>query len=149
MNLATGAEVVRWVADRLGMERGFGPCDGVGLVRDGQIVGGVVYTNFNPEAGVIEMTAYADDPSWMNRQMLGVIFDIPFIENRCQLLVWRVSVRNTHVARLAERLGFKAHLIPRLRGRDEDEIIFTLTDDDWKSGRFSRGRNGQVSASNP
>lgn len=147
--IATGPEVARWVADRLGFDRGFGPCNAVGAVKDGGLVGGVVYHNYTPEAGVIEMTAFAATPAWFNRQMLGVIFGIPFDENKCQLLVWRVSPNNEHVTRLAKRLGFKGHVIPRLRGRDEDEIIFTLTDDDWKSGRFSRGCNGQVSTPDP
>lgn len=49
------------------------------------------------------------------------------------MVVLRVSERNAGMISIAERFGFTRHRIPRLRGRDEAEIIFTLTDNDWRA----------------
>ena len=53
------------------------------------------------------------------------------------MVVLRVSERNTVMRSIAERCGFTGHLIPRLRGRDEDEVVFTQTDDEWRANRMN------------
>ncbi|UWF68413.1 MULTISPECIES: hypothetical protein [unclassified Brucella] len=45
--------------------------------------------------------------------------------------------------RIARAYGFSETYIPRLRGRDEGEFIFTLTDDDWRNGRFFKASTGR------
>jgi hypothetical protein len=55
------------------------------------------------------------------------------------LVVARISERNTALHRIFHAYGFQSIVIPRLRGRGEDERIFTLTDDDWRASKFYRG----------
>lgn len=61
------------------------------------------------------------------------MFGYPFDEIGCQMVVIRVSERNAVMIAIAERFGFSPHRIPHLRGRGEAEIIFTLTDNDWRA----------------
>ena len=140
ISLVRGADAVvaTWVGLELGLMRGFGPCAAIGVARGEELIGGVVFSNWTPEAGVMEMTAASTDPRWMTREVIRTVFEYAFRHHHCQLVVWRVSAENERTIALAERLGFTAYPIPRMRGRHEDEIVFTLTDDQWVSGRFAR-----------
>ena len=121
-----------------GDDRGFGNCRAIGSIdADGKLIGGVVYHNYQPEAGTIELSSAATTPRWLNRLVLYAIFAYPF-EIGCQMALMRVSARNTRLHRQFDALGLRRHPIPRLYGRDEDGIIFTLTDDDWSTWRFKR-----------
>lgn len=130
-----------WVASALGC-RPFGPSAALGWV-DGSEIGAVVFHGYYPEAGVVEMSAASNSPRWLGREMIRAAFGHAFDTMGCQMVVWRVAADNDRTIRLAERLGFIGHLIPRLGGRDLDEIIFTLTDDAWRSSRFARSQHGQ------
>lgn len=121
-----------------GDERGFGNSRAIGSIdSEGRLLGGCVYHNYQPEAGTIEMSSAATTPRWLNRLVLNAIFAYPF-EIGCQMALMRVSARNTRLHRQFDALALRRHPIPRLYGRDEDGIIFTLTDDDWAAWRFKR-----------
>lgn len=125
-----------------GCERGFENYKAVGVVKEGSLVGGFVYHNWNPDAGVIEISGASTDRRWLDRTSLEGLFGYPFDQLCCQMVVMRVSAgdHQKHLHRILHAYGFRSILIPRLRGRDEDEMIFTLTDDDWRANRFNRDR---------
>lgn len=140
IGLVRGADdtVAAWVALQLDIRHGFGPLKAIGVADDTGLIGGVVFCNWDPDAGVIEMVAAATDPRWLSREVIKTMFGYAFDRAGCQLVVWRVSERNKRTRRLAERLGFEGHLVPRLRGRDEDEIVFTLADEAWRAGKYGK-----------
>jgi len=130
-------EIARFVAENIpGCERGFGPCVASGVYRDGELIGGTVYHNWNPESGVIEMSGAGKN--WWNRAYLKAVHDYVFNTAGCQMAVMRVSENNKRMLRTAVAFGYRKHLIPRLRGRNEAEAIMTLTDDDWRHSKFNR-----------
>lgn len=135
--------VAAWVAAHIpGCERGFDKPVSIGVVDGERLIGGTVFHNYQPEAGVIEMSSAGTSPRWLSRTMLKAIFGYVFDQIGCQLVVMRVSERNGRMVKIAEKFGFDGHLIPRLRGRDEAEWIFTLTDDQWRQHPVARSFNG-------
>lgn len=131
--------VSRFVAGHIeGCERGFGKCKAIGVVHDGQLVAGIVYHNWNPESAVIELSAAGTDRRWLSRPVIKAMFGYPFDQIGCQMVVLRVSERNGVMCGIARRFGFREYRVPRLRGRDEAEIIFTLTEEDWRAHRVNR-----------
>jgi RimJ/RimL family protein N-acetyltransferase len=139
---AVAAGIARFVASHIpGGDRGFEGNVCMGVIKTGskpELIAGVVYHNWNPEAGVIELSAASSSKLWLTRPVLKAMFAYPFEQIGCQMAVLRVSVRNPIMVSIALRYGFKSHIIPRLRGRDEDEHILTLTDDDWRANRFNQ-----------
>lgn len=121
-----------------GGERGFDKASAIGVVSDGKLMAGVVYHNFDPEAGVVELSAGAVSSRWLAPKVLHAIFAIPFDLWGCQMVVMRVAESNRRMAHIALRFGFDGYLIPRLGGRDEDIWIFTLTDDQWRNTMFEK-----------
>lgn len=135
INRAIGSFVA---ANIPGCERGWENFTSLGLIDADRLAAGVVFHNYNPEAGVIELSAASISRRWLTRPMLKGMFGYPFDQLSCQLVVLRVSERNAVMIEIAERFGFTAHRIPRLRGRDEAEILFTLTDDEWRAHPVNR-----------
>lgn len=137
--------IAAFVAGQIpGCGRGFSDFVTMGVVEGAQLIAGVVYHNWNPESGVIELSAAAISKRWLSPPVIEAIFRYPFEEIGCQMVVLRVSERNNSMCRIAKSYGFQPFQIPRLRGRDEAEIIFTLTDDAWRCNRFHKRqvRNG-------
>lgn len=133
------AGIAAFVASHIpGCERGFANFKTMGVIKDGKLIAGVVYHNFAPEAEVIELSAAAVNRLWLTRPVMKAMFSYPFDELGCQMAVLRVSELNTTMVRIALAYGFKSHVIPRLRGRNEAEHILTLTDDDWRTSRFHK-----------
>lgn len=124
-----------FVAVRVGAPRGFGPAATLGVLEGERFIGAVVFNNWSPEDGTIEMSAAADSKRWLTRSVLNAMFNFCFHECGCQLVALRVSERNSGMIEIARRFGFSETRIDRLRGRDEAEIIFTFTDDAWTAHR--------------
>lgn len=137
----------KWVCDQLwpGQDRTIeGPC--LVILDKNNLLCTLVYHNYEPDAGVIEITGASVSPRWLTRSVLHRMFAYPFEELGCQLVVMRVSEHNTRLKRILLTYGFKPHTIDRLRGRNEAEVIYTLTDDAWKANKFEV-TNGQAQSS--
>lgn len=131
--------IARFVASHIpGCDRGFTDFITLAVIDADELIAGVVYHNFQPESGVIELSAASTSKRWLTRQVLKAMFSYPFDQLGCQMVVLRVSERNTPMIRIGKAYGFQDFVIPRLRGRDEAEVLLTLTDSDWRTNRFNR-----------
>jgi len=112
--------VLRLMAEKIpGAHLGFGNCQVMAVAdREGRLCAGVVFHNWSPRAGVIEMTVAASDRRWMSRRVITEAFAYAFVEAGCQMVVFRVDPDDAHIRRLIAALGGQEYIIPRLRGRD-------------------------------
>lgn len=147
MEAVWGADeaVAGWVAAHIpGCERGFERPRSLGVLDSaGNLVGGIVYHNWNPERGIIEMSGAATDKRWLTRSVIRAAFTYPFAGAGCQTVYMLVSERNQTwngrgLISGLRRFGFAMQRIPRLFGRDEDGLFFTLTDDAWNGSPYAR-----------
>lgn len=109
------------------------------VLEDGRLIAGTLYDNWNQKAGAMELTSASLSRKWLTRPVIKAMFTLPFDMMGCQIVGLRVSSHNKTMLRIARDFGFSEVVIPRLRGRDEDEHVFTLTDDQWKVSRFNTG----------
>lgn len=144
--------LLRRVQGWIGLDRGWDEANtrGMAVGRAGRIVGGVVFHEWNPDAETICMSA-GGEPGWMTREAIFAAHDYAF--GFCQAVVWQVAETNTRMRRHAERLGYVGHVIPRLRGRHEADVIYIMTDAQWgahpinaryNSGKGSAARTARV-----
>lgn len=126
-----------WCSAQIGLPRPFEePYTTMGVFDSEALVAVMLYNNYQPEAGVIEIHGAGITPRWLTRPVLEAMFEYPFGQLGCQLVVMRVSERNSRLRRMLTAYGFEHVTIPRLRGRDEGERIFWLTDDAWRANGF-------------
>ena len=102
------------------------------VLDGGNPIAAIILHNWHPEAGTIELSG-AGSGRWQSRRVLREIFSTCFDVMGCQMVIMRNSARDDRTISNSRRLGFTGILLPRMRGRDEDEWLFTLTDDAWRS----------------
>jgi len=125
-----------WLEGRLGYPLN-GPFSTLGIFdRTNDLIAVVAYHDWSRRCGVLQMSAASTTPRWLTRQVLYHMFAMPFLGLGCQAVVLRVSERNERMLKILRRFGFTEHRLPRLRGRNEDEILNILTDDAWKTNGF-------------
>ncbi|MEM9523121.1 MAG: GNAT family protein [Pseudomonadota bacterium] len=132
--------VVPFVAGCAGIRPDFGNCRTMAVLdRENRMVAGIVFHDWSPEHGVIEISAAAIDRRWATRGVLKAAFGYVFGTCGCQLAVARTAVDNRAARRLWTAFGAREYIIPRLRGRDVSEVIITLTQEDWAASRLNEG----------
>lgn len=109
------------------------------VYEDDRLVAATAYHNWHPESGIIELSSASTTRKWLTKPVIRAMFRAPFDILKCQMVVLRVSERNKTMVRIAKSFGFSEVFIPRLRGRDEGEFIFTFTDDQWRASPYNRG----------
>lgn len=106
MTFAYGKKVVAWVARRTNEYGNFGTDIGIGWERDGALVAGVAYANWN---GVNVECHIASDGSrrWLTRQYLYGIFYYPFVQLGARRITVCVGEGNRASRNFVVHLGFQ------------------------------------------
>lgn len=104
--------------------------EGIGVVKDDRIIGGVLYTDYReiaPGEHDIRMHC-AGEPGWLTRASIRVFFEYPFIQLRCIRVTAIVSKANRRARDLDERLGFKLEgCVKDGFGTGRDGLVFGMT----------------------
>lgn len=131
--------LANWIVAQLGLPRPFRqPYSTMGMFDGGEIVAALIFENFRPEDGTIEIGVASTSPRWLTRTVMQAMADFVFRQLGCQMAVFRTSEKNREACRLMERVGFELVKIPRLRGRNEAEHFYCLTDDAWANNPLNR-----------
>lgn len=130
----------RLVADRIwpGRGRDFGHCTCIAVTIDGELGAGLVYHNYDPDAGVIEISGASWRKGWLTKSVLRAMYGYPFRDCGCQAVVQRVSDADKAQHRMLKAFGAEHYRIPRLRGRNEAENIFVTTKEAWEANSFPK-----------
>lgn len=107
------------------------------FVKNGAVVAAVLFHNWQPQAGVIEISAASDDKRWLSRAALLDLFGYAFDQMGAQAVMARMDAANP-VTRVFSAYGFKRYEIPRLRGKNKAEVVMVLGDDEWKANGFHK-----------
>jgi RimJ/RimL family protein N-acetyltransferase len=137
--LVIGKEVVSWVAKKTNEYGNFGTDVGIGWAKNGQLVAGVAYANWN---GVNIETHIASDGSrrWMTRQYLWTIFDYPFNQLKAKRITVIVGEGNSDSRRFVVHLGFELETTLQAAHPTGDLLIFRMFKDrcKWISQDYSK-----------
>ena len=127
-------------------ERGFGKCRAIGIAdAEGNLLGGLVYRNWCPEVGTIEISGAAvPGTNWLSRRTVQVMYDYPFYGVGCQMVIMTTMDDNYIVQRILSAIGYAFHTIKRLGGRDHDGIVCTLTQEQWEASKYNINRKRET-----
>jgi len=119
--------------------RGWGPnVMTIGVVEGGLMIAGIVYHNWEPEAGIIEISAAAlPGHYWMTRETLKRMFQYPFHHLDCQMVVQRIPADDERQQFMMARFNYTFIPFPRLFGRHRDGVICHLTREAWETNKFN------------
>lgn len=77
----------------------------IARVEDGELLGGVVYTNFTGHSIGMHVAGFRDN--WVNRDLLWVCFDYPFRQLGVSNIFGLVPASNSKALAFNQNLGFK------------------------------------------
>lgn len=136
--------LLEWLALKIPQFQPGEGCRAVGVVRGGELVGVVAYSNFLAPSevwsGDCELSCAASHPRWFSRQVGEILLGIPFKQFGVGRLTLRVAKRNKRARRFVEGIGFKQEGVMRHALRRDDVILYGLTRRDWENGKYGGRR---------
>jgi RimJ/RimL family protein N-acetyltransferase len=97
---------------------------GIGLDRDGELIAGVLYDNFNGKSVCMHVAGVGN---WLNRDFLRVCFDYPFNQMKVGKLIGLVDSGNAKALKFDRHLGFVSEALIKDAGKTGDLHILTMT----------------------
>ena len=100
----------------------------IGLEKDGEIVAGVWYDDFNPQSIVTHIAITGK----LTKRYLQVIFDYPFMQLCVQKIIAPVLQDNSESIRLVTKMGFKEEARLKNVHPVGDMLFFVMNKTDCK-----------------
>ena len=134
-HIVQGADVGHWVAAQVGGKYFEEGSQAIGLEREGEIIAGVIYENFNG----VSIVCHIAIEGRMTKRYLKAIFAYPF--EFCKVKKIIVPVSSTHVKslKLVTKMGFIEEARVKDATPDGDIIFLTLAKENC---RFLGVENG-------
>lgn len=98
----------------------------IGVMRDGVIVGGIVYHDYRPQDGDIQISVAATSARWLTRGVLRAIHRYPFVQLECARVTARTRKNNKRARSALERLGFRMEGMQRKAMQGRDAVLYGL-----------------------
>lgn len=126
--IVVGDEVVRWVTERSEGDFIPGFHAGIGIAKNGALVGGCVFEGYNGASINIHV---ASDGSghWLNREFLFAVFDYPFRQLGVKRVTGIVPSCNEQARRFDEKVGFELETTLKDAHPNGDLLIYKMTRD--------------------
>ena len=142
-------DIADFVASRIPGMDSFGPCSAIGVVdRDHHIAGGVVYHDYQPQWGNIQLSFASDRPDWLTPSLIRGLLFYPFYQLGCERITCLTPKRNRRARQFLQKFGFRYEGNVRRGFGTDDCIISGLLRSEWESHRFyGRKINTQGSGS--
>jgi RimJ/RimL family protein N-acetyltransferase len=120
--------------------RGYGRCKAIGVLDEaGNAIAGIVYFNYNADAGTIEIAGAALPKSrWLTRETIRRMYEYPFLQLGVQMIIQRTPADNESLLRQLAAYDYMFITVPRMFGRDRDGVLCLLTREAWEGNRFNR-----------
>jgi RimJ/RimL family protein N-acetyltransferase len=116
------------------------PYTAIGLERDGELIGGVVYDSYSGPNIFMHIAGIAGT-TWLTRNFLRAMFHYPFVQLGVDRITGPVSSCNPAAARLGRHLGFTHEATLKGAVTGGDLLLFAM----WKRDcRFIGERNGNI-----
>lgn len=122
--------------------RGFSNCQTIGVIDhalNGRLIAGLVYHNYDPEAGIIEISGAAfSDRQWLTRETIKRMYQYPFFGCGVQMVVQRTPADDEVLLAMLAKYDYTFIRMPRLFGPARDGVICCLTYEAWCNNRFNK-----------
>jgi RimJ/RimL family protein N-acetyltransferase len=118
------AFVAQWVVDRIPHAEHFGPASALGVIdKDGKAVAGVVYHDFIPAYGTLQLSMVAETPRWATRSILKELLTYPFEQLGVRKVWTATPLKNQRALRFNKGIGFKQEAVLANHYGDDHAVI--------------------------
>lgn len=132
-------QVADWVVAHIPHVNGsFKSCAALGVVSDGELIGGVVYHEYR--INDIQISLAATDKRWLTKALMRSFFLYPFEQLKCERVTSFIPSRNATTRRFCEKIGFTQEGNIRRGFVGDDCIVYGMLRDECK---WIKENNGQ------
>ena len=103
--IVCGHKVIEYVANLTNDFGDFGAAVGIGVEKNGELVGGVVFNEYNGPN--INMHCASTDKRWLSKEALRFFFAYPFEQVKVKRITALVGEKNDKSIKLIEGVGFR------------------------------------------
>lgn len=121
-HIVQGDAIGHWVAERVKSKYFAEGSQAIGLERDGQIIAGVIYENWNKTSIVCHIAIEGR----MTKTYLKAIFNYPFNVCNCKKIIVPVVSNHSKSIKLVNKMGFTEEARLKDASLDGDIIFLTL-----------------------
>lgn len=138
------AELVRWCGKRIPHvgEDGFASGWAVGVVRRRELAAVVVFHDWQPACGTVQLSCAADTPLWASRRVVGAILGVAFqgTLGAAVFKVWTATPHeNARAIRFNEGIGMKREAVLRHHfGHKQHAVICSILAPEWRKRYASK-----------
>lgn len=122
-------KIAEFVAKQIGYEPHRTKYSAIGLEKDGELIAGVIYTDFNGNNLTAEICGIGN---WLNREFLWYMFYYPFVQANASRLTATIETDNKKSHNMARRLGFTHEATLQRAGRFGDLHVYRMFREDCK-----------------
>jgi RimJ/RimL family protein N-acetyltransferase len=129
------ALMASWIAERIPAVSGgdFGLAQTAGVVRDGVVLAGVAFHEWQPDYGTLQLSMAADSPAWASRAVLCGLFRYAFVTAKANKLWTATPANNLPALSFNERVGMKREATLRHHfGPKKHAIICSMLRAEWR-----------------
>lgn len=129
--IVTGDYIVTWVAQHMKRGEGYGPSVGIGLEKDGELVAGVVFNEYNG-VNINIHVASNKTKNWLNKEFLWYVFYYAFEQAKVKRITGFIEDENTEAITFDEHLGFKYETRMQDAYVNGDILIYVMRKEDCR-----------------
>ena len=105
------AYVAAWTADKLPQVSDFGLCTALGVVSGERLIAGIVYHDYQPQHGTIQLSIAAISPMWAKKENIKELLKYPFEQLECYKVWTAIAADNEKALKVNAHIGFKKEAI--------------------------------------
>jgi RimJ/RimL family protein N-acetyltransferase len=137
--------VAKWVGEQIGRDIEWGPCEAIGVTdTDDNLIGGVVFSNYQPHFGNIEVSFASNRRDWLTPCLIQGILRYPFDQLKVNRITCATPKRNRRARQFLKKFGFVEEGNVRGGFGNDDMIVSGLLASEWQEHRFNRGTSSDA-----
>lgn len=137
--------VAKFVAENIKFVNGhpYENYQAIGLEKDGDIVCGVVYTDYSESDGDLQLHIAATTPKWCTKNNMRMFLDYPFNQLNCRRVTTKAAGDNPRILKFMDGTGFtREGVLRQAFGRKVDAILYGMLKEEcyWLNKDFTNGK---------
>lgn len=126
-------EIIKpWVQDLIPHVDDFGPCEAIGVVENDKLIAGIVYHDFQPKFGTVQLSMAAINPRWAKKQNIKDLLSIPFEQFDCYKVWTATPLDNAKALKINAHIGFKREaVLSSMFGKNRHGVIMRMLAPDF------------------
>lgn len=125
-------EIKAWVENKLPNVDDFGLCEGIGVLSSNRLICGVIYHNYRPKYGSIEMSIASISPMWARKENIKAFLDYPFKQLGCYRVYACIEFDNDRAQKTVGHIGFKREAICHsMFGKGKHGVVMRMLKPDY------------------